>query len=79
MSDEKDEALARQLWALHQEALGGAMHVSIWDEALTSIEREAWVQVAQFVDARQNEATKQLTDFMEHCSSKYAVYEPDHK
>ena len=47
---EETIALAKQLWALHQEALGG-YDVSLWDEELTTIEREAWVQVAQFVDS----------------------------
>lgn len=75
-------ALAKQLWALHQEALGG-YDVSLWDEELTTIEREAWVQVAQHVDAR--DSTSEYIDIyarnggIEYKKIKMLIDEPDHK
>lgn len=42
--------LAQQLFALHDEALGYSYKLS-WDD-LEPNQREAWVQVAQFVEAR---------------------------
>ena len=50
MAIELTESLARTLWALHQEALGG-YDTSLWDDELTTIEREAWIQLAQYIEA----------------------------
>ncbi len=77
MSISEQEALARQLWALHQEALGG-YDQSLWTDELTSIEREAWIQVAQFVEARNEPlATDDNPIVKAHLVSGYD--EPDHK
>ena len=50
---EKTEALAQQLYALYWEALG-KLQFWTWEE-LKPEEREAWVQIAQFIDARTDE------------------------
>lgn len=51
MGSSEQEALARQLFALHEEALG---EPHSWPD-LKPEHREAWIQVAQFVEARNNE------------------------
>jgi len=45
------EALAKQLYALYVEAIGLKAVKWDWDH-LSSVQKEAWIQVAQFVDAR---------------------------
>lgn len=49
MSDKEQEALARQLWALYAETRGYIAEAQIIWEDLAPVEREAWIQVAQFV------------------------------
>ena len=46
-----EEQLARKLWALHEEALGYMDSVEHSWDGLTAVQREAWIQVAQFVEA----------------------------
>lgn len=47
MDIKEQEALARQLWAIHDEAWPDGS-VLTWDD-LQPLQREAWIQVAQFV------------------------------
>ena len=44
------EALAKQLWTIHAEALGFQYQLNWYD--LDAQDREAWIQVAEFVDKR---------------------------
>lgn len=87
--------LARQLWSLYAEARGYIAQASVtWDD-LIPVEREAWVQVAQFVEARGSTEPDAERDPIVRVNGKVTVYkktlkpgemplipmwdEPDHK
>lgn len=53
MGIQEQEALARQLHAIWKEAYGHTETVK-WEKEAPAF-REAWIQVAQFVEARSNE------------------------
>lgn len=57
MDDKELEALAQQLFALYDEALGYPYLIA-WD-ALEPNQREAWIQVAEFVSARDGDIKEQ--------------------
>lgn len=53
MSDKELEALAQTLCALYWEALGWVMSSEKWTQ-IAPKDREAWIQVAEFVAERDN-------------------------
>lgn len=53
MNDAELEALARQLWAIHDEACPDGSVIT-WED-LNRCQREAWIQVAEFVSARDDD------------------------
>jgi hypothetical protein len=70
---EETVTLARHLWNIFDEAYPSA--AITWDD-LARYEREAWVQVAQFVDTQ----IKKATDIMcADCYETFRTQEPDHK
>ena len=78
MSDKELEALAKQLWNIHYEALGYLSNEMDFDH-YSPQGREAWIQVAQFVEARWEESRKELLSN----GSRFQIYqissEPDHR
>lgn len=72
--------LAQQLFALHDEALGYPYRLS-WD-SLEPRQREAWVQVAQFVEARSNRPNWMTDEQLKEANENYKRWGygiPDHR
>lgn len=80
MGINEQEALARQLQAIYSEAYGNRKSDDAWEDGLR--QREAWIQVAQFVEKYKNRPSwmteKQLNEANEMYKSwGYGI--PDHK
>ena len=72
MGISEQEALARQLHAIHREAMGDVSGSPYQWEQISIEVREAWIQVAQFVEAREINKVNAVINLTQY-------EEPDHK